>query len=871
MNLRKEGFIFMSEQKRLLAHRKRKANWKQWGPYLSERAWGTVREDYGQGSPWESFPFEQAHKRPFRWGEDGLGGFCDRLQSICMAFSFWNGEDPILKERLFGLTPLQGNHGEDVKECYYYLDATPTSSYCKMLYRYPQKAFPYKQLRFENQKRGLNDPEFELNDTGIFDEERFFDILIEHAKEDREEIVIRLTATNLGPSSATLTILPTIWFRNTWKWGYENGLTGSHETKPHLFLEDDHLKLNHALAGSYYFYVKDANDYLFCENDQDMAYSKDAFHRFVIHGETGAVNPEKKGTKATSVLTYNIEPKKSVQILCRLTRKKRNAPFHKIDKVFKKRIEEADHFYTTIQNPNLSNELCQIQRQAFAGLLFSKQFYYLDQHQWLKGDPNYPSKRTENRNQDWEHLASLDLLSMPDKWEYPYFCGWDSAFHCIPMVLVDPDFAKRQLTLMTREWYMHPNGQFPAYEWAFSDVNPPVHAWALWRTYKIDAKKYGKEDRPFLEANFHKLLLNFTWWVNKKDTDGNNVFQGGFLGMDNISVFNRSRDLPTGGHIDQSDGTAWMSFFCISMIKIAVHLAEIEPIYQDMATKFFEHFLRIASAMTKCGGKEGESLWDEEDGFFYDLLHSPKGEIIHLKVRSLVGLLPLLAVETIEPNLLEKMPVFKRRMSWFVEKRPDVSCNLPCLFEGGSHGRRLLSIVTKDQLTKILHYMLDEEEFLSPYGIRSVSKYHEKNPYSFNVNSNTYEVKYIPAESNNEMFGGNSNWRGPIWFPINFLLIEALQRFHHYYGDDFKVEFPTGSGNFLNLWDVAKELSTRLIRIFLPDESGKRPVFGSENKHPYVLFHEYFHGETGRGLGASHQTGWTALIAKLIQQSGELF
>ena len=853
----------MSEQKHLLEHRKRKKNWKKWGPYLSERAWGTVREDYGNGSPWESFPFDEAHKRVFRWGEDGLGGICDRFQYICFALALWNGKDPILKERLFGLGSEEGNHGEDVKELYYYLDATPTSSYLKMLYKYPQREFPYESLREESRKRGLENGEYEILDTGIFAEDRYFDVLIEYAKEDVDDILCRITITNRGPDPAPLTVLPTIWFRNTWKWGYANGPTGDDGPKPHLFQENDAIQLEHPVLGQYHFSVDAPTEFLFCDNDTEVAFSKEAIGRHVIHGED--VNPEKRGTKGAALFSFTLAPGEQKQIYCRLSKKKEG--FKKGAKIFEKKIAEADRFYKEIQPPKLSDELKSLQRKAFAGMLFSKQFYYLDQMQWMNGDPHLPSKHSEMRNTDWQHLTTFDILSMPDKWEYPYFCAWDSAFHCLPMVLIDPDFAKRQLTLMTREWYMHPNGQFPSYEWAFGDVNPPVHAWALWRTYKIDAKKNGKPDRAFLEGNFHKLLLNFTWWVNKKDVEGNNIFQGGFLGMDNISVFDRSRHLPTGGHIDQSDGSAWMSFYCISLMKISLHLAEEEAIYQDMATKFFEHFLRIAAAMTNCAGSQ-HSLWNEEDGFFYDLLHLPGDEIIPLKVRSLVGLLPLLAVETLNPDMIEKMPVFRRRMDWFIRKRPDVSCNLACIYEGGTKDRRLMSIVTKDRLIRILKYMLDEEEFLSPYGIRSLSKCHEKNPFVFNANGHPYEVKYVPGESNNKMFGGNSNWRGPVWFPINYLLIEALQRFHHYYGDELKVEFPTGSGHFLNLWDVATELSKRLIRIFLPDETGKSPVFGDEPFHEHALFYEYFHGDNGKGLGASHQTGWTGLITKLIQQSG---
>ncbi|MBS0628680.1 MAG: glucosidase [Verrucomicrobia bacterium] len=858
----------MSELKRLLTHRNREENWKNWGPYLSERQWGTVREDYigkHPGSePWITFPFEDSHSRVYRWGEDGLGGICDRFQTICFAFAFWNGKDPVLKERLFGLGNLEGNHGESVKEQYHYLDATPTSSYLKMLYNYPQREFPYAKLREESKKRGLADPEYQLHDTGIFDENRYFNVFIEHAKENPKDILCRVTIINRGPESAPITCLPTVWFRNTWSWGYESGPTGDEKGKPRLYQQGNGIQLDHPTQESYYFYVEQAEQLLFCDNENSSPYPKDTFHRHIVKGDP--VNPQKEGTKGAGLLRFTLQTGEQKTFFCRLTNKEQKDPFLNASQLFETRIKETDDFYHSIQKQGLSNELKNIQRQAFAGLLFSKQFYYLNQHQWLHGDPHLSPHHSTMRNTDWDHLTTFDILSMPDKWEYPYFCSWDSGFHCLAMVLIDPDFAKRQLTLMTREWYMHPNGQFPANEWCFSDVNPPVQAWALFRTYKIDARKYGVEDRGFLEGNFHKLLLNFTWWVNKKDAEGNNIFQGGFLGMDNISIFDRSRDLPTGGHIDQSDGSAWMSFYCIEMMKIAIHLSEKDEIYQDMATKFFEHFLRIARAMSH-HAHDHHALWDEEDGFFYDVLHLPN-RVIPLKVRSLVGLLPLLAVETIRPEVLEKLPIFKRRMDWFIHNRPDVSMNVACLYEGGVLGRRLLSIVTKEQLVSVLKYMLDEEEFLSPFGIRSISKYHEKHPYIFQADGQQYEVKYVPGDSDNRMFGGNSNWRGPIWFPINFLLIEALQRYHHYYGDELKVEFPTRSGHFLNLWDVAAELSKRLIQLYVADESGKIAAFGSE-KHEHLLFYEYFNGDTGKGLGASHQTGWTALITKLIQQSGE--
>ena len=879
------------EYHRLYDHRTKNANWKNWGPYLSERSWGTVREDDSpDGKVWEAFTHDHARMRTYRWNEDGLGGICDRFQHLCLAFAFWNGQDSILKERLFGLTGPEGNHGEDVKECYYYLDSTPTHSYMKMLYKYPQKAFPYKQLVEENKKRTLKDPEFELIDTGIFSDDRYFDIFIEYAKASEEDILCKITLANRGAESASITLLPTLWYRNTWSWGYENGPMGDDKGTPRLFQLDKGkgfltIEADHSHLGNYFFYAKEGQDLLFTNNETNeqllfgkpnpTPYVKDAFHRYFIKQEKAAVNPKKEGTKACAFYPLTIGPQKTISIQLRLSSKPLENPFSDFDPIFAERLQEADDYYASVQKSQLSSELKMIQRQAFAGVLWSKQLYYLDQEQWAEGDPKRPIKRKWIRNEKWDHFYAFDILSMPDKWEYPYFCAWDLAFHCVPIVLVDPDLAKRMLTLMTREWYMHPSGHLPSYEWAFSDVNPPVHAWAIWRSYKIDAKMYGEADRAFLEGVFHKLLINFTWWVNRKDIEDNNVFQGGFLGMDNISIFDRSATLPTGGHIDQSDGSAWMAFYCILMMKIALHLSAEEPVYQDIATKFFEHFLRISSAMHNCGGR-GVSLWNEEDGFYYDVIHLPDGKLIPLKVRSLVGLLPLLAVETMDSDLLEKLPVFTRRMDWFIGNHHDAHFNVACIYTAGAQQRRLLSILTKERLVRVLKYLLDENEFLSPYGIRSLSKVHEKNPYRFAANGNSYEIKYVPGDSDNRMFGGNSNWRGPVWFPINFLLIESLQKYHHYYGDDLKVEFPTGSGHYLNLWDVAKELSKRLIRPFLPNSSGKRPIYGDNKKfqedphfRSYVLFPECLHGDLGIGVGASHQTGWTALVAKLIQQVGD--
>lgn len=881
-----------AEHQRICSYRNAHSQWKKWGSYLSERAWGTVREDYSSdGNTWQYFSHEMAPSRAYRWNEDGIGGICDRHQRICMALALWNGKDPLLKERMFGLSGPQGNHGEDVKEYFFYLDNTPTHSYMKMLYKYPQTAFPYEQLREVNRQRGYSNLEFELIDTGVFDEDRYFDVFIEYAKGDEEDILARYTVINRGPEKAECTLLPTLWFRNTWSWGYgEKGPSGDEKGKP-LLQKKEHgegaraVALSHPVEGDYTFYCKEAPELLFTENETNThklyatpnasAYVKDAFHSYVIEKDHNAINPIGMGTKCAALYRAEIAPGGQADFCVRLSKTARPNPFDDFDALFAKRKEEAEAFYNAIQPPKLCEEIKRVQRYAFAGLLWSKQFYYLDVDQWIKGDPHLPVSRKAVRNRDWTHLTSFDIFVMPDKWEYPYFCAWDTAFHCIPMLLIDPDFSKRQIELMTREWYLHPSGQLPAYEWNFSDVNPPVLAWAAWRAYKIDGKMSGTPDRGFLKGIFNKLLMNFTWWVNRKDAEGNNVFQGGFLGLDNISVFDRSAPLPTGGHVDQSDGTAWMAFYSVIMMRIALHLSLDESYYQDIATKFFEHFLRIAQAMSNCGGQQ-HSLWDPQDGFFYDALHLPSDQIIPLKVRSLVGLLPLLAVETLEPEMMEKLPVFSRRVDWFVSKHPHISCNIACVYRPGVGRRRLLSILTEDRLISVLKYLLSETEFLSDYGIRSVSKYHEANPYTFHVNGHTHTVKYLPAESDSGLFGGNSNWRGPIWFPINFLLIESLQKYHHYYGDTIKLEFPTGSGNLLNLWDISQELSKRMIRLFARNSEGKRPLFGGTQKFqedPHwkdlTLFNEYYHGDNGAGLGASHQTGWTALIAKLIQQTGE--
>lgn len=884
-----------NEETRLEEYSRRQSNWKLWGPYLSERAWGTVREDYSSdGNSWNYFTHDQSRSRAYRWNEDGLGGISDRNQYLCFAVALWNGKDEILKERLFGLSGTQGNHGEDVKEYYFYLDNLPTHSYMKMLYKYPQKSFPYQELIEVNAKRGSHDFEYELLDTGIFDQDRYFDVFIEYAKVDQEDILIKIQAFNRGPEEAECTFLPTLWFRNTWSWGYPHGPMRDVHDKPNLKLMDGPqctsvIQARHPCLETYYLYANERPEIIFTENEtnqeviygrsNDSTYVKDAFHRYIIHHEKSAINHAHEGTKAAAFYEKNIPSGHSALVALRLCKKELKEPFKGFEEIFLQRISEADEFYKTTHHPKLNEEEKMIQRRAFAGMLWSKQLYYYDVDQWLKEDPIHQSsiKPKMRRNREWEHLVNFDVISMPDKWEYPWYACWDLAFHCIPFVLIDQDFAKRQLTLMTREWYMHPNGQLPSYEWSFSDVNPPVLAWAAWRVYKIDRKIHlGKADQEFLKGIFHKLLLNFTWWVNRKDEDEHNIFQGGFLGLDNISVFDRSKPLPFGGHIDQSDGTAWMAFYCIIMMKIALELASEDPIYQDSATKFFEHFLRIAGAMSL--GSEGKhSLWDKEDNFFYDKLHFPGGEEIPLKVRSLVGLLPLLAVETLEPELAHKCPAFARRVEWFVNMRPQMSKNVACVFTPGRGSRRIMSILTKDKLICTLKYMLDENEFLSPYGIRSLSKIHKNFPYELQGNGQSYRIDYAPAESTSGLFGGNSNWRGPIWFPINYLIIEALQKHHHYYGDTLKVEFPTGSKNMLNLMEVAGQLSRRLISLFTRNAEGRRPIYGGTKKFqedPYwrdlILFNEYFHGDNGAGLGASHQTGWTGLVAKLIMQSGQI-
>jgi hypothetical protein len=880
------------EEIRLQQSRERRAHWKRWGPYLSERAWGTVREDYSPyGTAWDFLPHDHARSKAYRWGEDGIGGISDRHQLICFALALWNGRDPILKERIFGLTGSEGNHGEDVKEYYYYLDSTPTHSYMKFLYKYPQAEFPYARLVEENRRRGKDSPEFELMDTGVFDDDRYFDVEVEYAKLTPEDILIRINATNRGPEAAELHLLPTIWFRNTWSW--EPG-----QTRPSLRRIEDArnasaIQLCHPKYGHRWLFCQGLPELLFTENETNTrrlygyengtSHAKDAINDYLVHRAKDAVSPAHTGTKAAAHYWLLIEPGQTKTLRLRLTDLEVppsdgdpcNGQF---DKIFADRQREADEFYDTIIPGHLSQDAKGVMRKALGGMLWSKQFYYYDLGRWLKGDPAGPpppSERLDGRNSQWTHLYNDDIISMPDKWEYPWYAAWDLAFHCVALAIVDPDFAKEQLVLLLREWYMHPNGQLPAYEWAFGDVNPPVHAWAAWRVYKIDRKRRGKGDTKFLERVFHKLLLNFTWWVNRKDAEGRNVFQGGFLGLDNIGVFDRSAALPTGGHIEQSDGTSWMGMYCLNMLAIAMELAREDAAYEDVASKFWEHFLYIAHAMNHLGD-ERSRLWNEEDGFYYDVLCLPDGTGFPMKVRSMVGLIPLFAVETLEPETLNKLGGFKRRLEWFIDNRRDLIGNVACMRTRGQGERRMLSIVDRDKLRRVLRVMLDEDEFLSPYGIRALSRAHKDHPYTLQVNGSEHRVSYEPAESSTGLFGGNSNWRGPIWFPVNYLIIESLQKFHHYLGDDYKVECPTGSGQMMTLWEAAAELSRRLIRIFLRDGSGRRPVFGANEKfqtdphwNDLVLFHEYFHGDDGSGVGASHQTGWTGLVAKLIQQSGE--
>ena len=871
-----------TEQKRLADCTAAPPGWKKWGPYLSERQWGTVREDYSpHGNAWDYFPHDHARSRAYRWGEDGIAGFSDHEQLLCLSLALWNGRDPILKERLFGLTNSEGNHGEDVKELYYYLDATPTHSYLKMLYKYPQAAFPYGDLVAENRRRGMGAPEYELLDTGVLNDNRYFDVYVEYAQAGVDDVLMRVTAHNRGPEAAALHLLPQLVFRNTWSW--KPGAA-----KPTLTIDGTSLLAQHPTLGSYHCYAGSDDvetlHWLLAENETNgprlfgtagSGPFKDAFHDHVIDGREGAVAADGQGTKAAAHFQLQVRAGGTVSVRLRLSKAALTAPFQDFGRILEQRRVEADEFYAELQQDLKCADSRHVQRQALAGMIWSKQYFHFDVPVWINGDPGQlppPPERRHGRNHEWLHLNNADIISMPDKWEYPWYAAWDLAFHTLSLALVDSQFAKEQLLLLTREWYMHPNGQIPAYEWAFGDVNPPVHAWATWRVYQMDRNRNGGVgDRGFLERVFHKLMLNFTWWVNRKDAEGRNVFQGGFLGLDNIGVFDRSAQLPTGGHIDQADGTSWMAMYSLNLLRIALELAQENPAYEDIATKFFEHFLQIAAAMSNFG-EAGIGLWDDTDKFFYDVLHLPDGAMVPLKVRSMVGLIPLFAVETLEPELLDRLPDFKRRLEWYLNARPDLAALVSHWDLQGKGERRLLSLLRGHRMKKLLTRMLDETEFLSDYGIRALSKYHEQHPYVFNVNGMDLKVGYLPAESDSGLFGGNSNWRGPIWFPVNYLLIESLQKFHHYYGDEFRIEFPTGSGRLVSLEEAAQELSARLTRIFLKDANGRRPVFSQyprlqEDPHfrDHVLFFEYFHGDSGRGVGAAHQTGWTGLVAKLLQ------
>jgi hypothetical protein len=850
---------------------------KKWGPYLSDRQWGTVREDYSEhGTAWDFTTHDMARSKAWRWGEEGIAGISDDNQKLCFAVGLWNKKDPIIKERYFGLNGNEGNHGEDVKELYYYLDSTPSHSYMKMLYKYPQAAFPYHDLVTVNSQRSKNEPEFELIDTGVFEGSKYFDVFVEYAKAGPQDILIKITVHNRGNEEAAIHVLPTLWFRNTWAWGYNY-------YKPELRAsENGNIIIDHVDMPDYVLHVKEEAKFLFCDNETNTQklynaanahpFCKDAINDFLIHKNEHAINNEGFGTKVSVDYDITIAGHSSHTICLRLENNKNTAPFTDFDSIFNQRLAEADEFYDELQHNIKTEDEKLVQRQALGGMLWSKQFFYFDVDQWINGDPAQPKppvNRRRGRNSDWKHLNNADIISMPDKWEYPWYAAWDLAFHCIPLALVDSDFAKQQLLLITKEWYMHPNGQFPAYEWAFGDVNPPVHAWSAWEVYKTDQlNNNGKPDLDFLESIFHKLIINFTWWVNRKDAQGNNIFEGGFLGLDNISVFDRSAPLPTGGHIEQSDGTSWMAMYALNLMRISLELAKYRKIYSDMSTKFFEHFLYIASAMSNMCDS---GLWDEEDQFFYDQVKLPDGRVIALKVRSMVGLIPLFAVEILDDELLKEQPEFRERLNWFLDNNPAMANLVSHWGEKGMGDKHLLSLLRGHRMKKILLRMLDETEFLSDYGIRALSKFHDKHPYNFYIDGQTFSVQYSPGESTTGLFGGNSNWRGPIWMPVNYMIVESLRSFYQYYGPDFKVESPVGSGNFMNLNEVADEISNRLANLFLRDKDGRRPFLGTNHTlqndphfNNYIHFFEYFHGDTGRGVGASHQTGWTGLVAALI-------
>ena len=880
-----------AEHLRLEEARERSVPWKAWGPYLSERQWGTVREDYSEGGDsWNYFTHDQARSRAYRWGEDGLAGISDDQQRLCFALALWNGKDPILKERLFGLTNNESNHGEDVKEYYFYLDSTPTHSYMKFLYKYPQGAYPYGDLVETSRRRGRNESEYELLDTGVFDEDRYWDVFVEYAKNTPEDILIQISAHNRGPEEADLHVLPTLWFRNQWSWQ-------ATADRPVLLEIPGHggrvVRAVDAALGVRYFACEGDVPLLFTENETNTLrifgvpnrtpYVKDSINDFVVHGQEGRLNPEKTGTKAAAHYRLTVGPGECRTIRLRLSdvappaaaQGNGNAagPFGgRFDEVFRARRAEADEFYAAVIPPSLDADAANVMRQALAGMLWSKQFYHYDVDKWLEergSDPFKPTRKAAPRNDHWHHMYNGDVISMPDKWEYPWYAAWDLAFHVLALTLVDPDFGKQQLKLMLRERYMHPNGQIPAYEWNFGDVNPPVHAWSTIFTYRLESAERGEGDREWLKSSFQKLLLNFTWWVNRKDRTGRNVFEGGFLGLDNIGVFDRNAPLPTGGYLEQADGTAWMALFCQNMLEIAVELAMTDPDYGEMALKFVEHFLWIASSMAHLG--EDTGMWDEEDGFFYDVLRLPDGRAQRLKVRSMVGLLPLCAATAFEGEVMAKYPELGERFGWFLDSRPEVYATIHDPRQPGVAGRRLASILDETKLRRVLEKMLDEDEFLGPYGLRSLSRYHADHPYVINTDGQEYRVAYLPAESDTGMFGGNSNWRGPIWMPVNALIVRALLHYYLYYGDEFTVECPTGSGRRMNLFQVAEEIARRLSALFLRGPDGRRPVFGGNRTFqddPHwrdcLLFYEYFHGDNGAGLGASHQTGWTGVIARLM-------
>ncbi len=880
------------ESRRLQEARDGKEAWKNWGPYLSERQWGTVREDYSpNGDAWNFFTHDQARSRAYRWGEDGIAGISDAQQNLCFALALWNGKDPILKERLFGLTNSEGNHGEDVKEYYFYLDSTPTHSYMKYLYKYPQAAFPYADLVETNRRRTRNEMEYELLDTGIFNDDRYFDVFVEYAKDGPDNMLVQITAVNRGPDQAELHLLPTLWFRNDWAYWIapsNRAAERPHLKQIHAAVGTRAIEAQHSTLGMYYLYCDGEAPLLFCDNTTNndrlfpgipnaSPYSKDGINDAVVQGRQTAVNPEHQGTKASAHYRQMVGPGQSMTVRLRLTSQASTAPFGPaFAKTFAARLKEADEFYRSVTPPSVSPDAANVMRQALAGMLWSKQFFFFDGDSWLEEHHSNPlhAGYQASRNSEWFHMVNKDIISMPDKWEYPWYAAWDLAFHTIPLAIVDPDFAKQQMQLMFHGLYLHPNGQIPAYEWNFSDVNPPVHAFATLFLHRVEQALGGEADVEFLKSAFNKLLLNFTWWVNRKDRFGKNVFEGGFLGLDNIGIFDRSAPLPTGGHLEQADGTAWMALFSQNMGELAVELVPHDPAYEEMVTKFIEHFLYIAAGMNRPGP---EGMWDEEDGFYYDMLRLPDGSAQRLKVRSMVGLLPLCATSVTEAWQRERIPNTTRAFQARARQMPEVFKSIHPTGIGhlGVNERGIMALVNQERLRRILSKMLDENEFLSPYGIRSLSKFHEQHPYILHVGGQEFRVDYLPAESNTGMFGGNSNWRGPVWMPVNAMIIRALYNFYLYYGDNFKIECPTGSGRMMNLFEVSKEIADRLSRIFLRDERGRRPVYGGTEKfqsdphwRDHVLFYEYFHGDNGAGLGASHQTGWTGVVARMIQMYG---